>query len=74
MNNINKELLESVSEIMVTKYTSNDNVNDILEDLINAYNDLESEFNDYKTYVEDNYSINYKNNYEEYGISERDFY
>ncbi len=62
------ELINKLEEITLTKYNFNylgetDDWDIIVEDLLNSYEDLLDEYNDYKMYVDDNYRLkNYNGN------------
>lgn len=59
---LEQKLIDKIEEITLTDYQfkngETDNGDLIIDDLVMAYEDLLEEFNDFKTYVEDNYSIN----------------
>jgi hypothetical protein len=59
---LEQKLIDKIEEITLTDYQfkngETDNGDLIIDDLVMAYEDLLEEFNDFKEYVEDNYSIN----------------
>lgn len=59
---LSSDLIKRLEEITLTKYDFNflgetENWDIIVEDLIRSYEDLLDEYNDYKTYIEDNYEM-----------------
>ena len=56
---LEQKLIDKIEEITLTDYQFKDGETDngdlIIDDLVMAYDNLLEEFNDFKTYVEDNY-------------------
>lgn len=85
---IDKELYEKVSKKTMTNYKPlydkdpdidyvivfEDGVNGMLDDLLYEIEYLEEKYEDLKNDLEDNYVPRYKDKYEEYGVSKKDFY
>ena len=85
---IEKELYEKVSKITMTNYKPlydkdpdkeyvivfEDGVNGMIDDLLLEIDRLKEKYDDLKDDLEDNYVPRFKDKYEEYGVSERDFF
>ena len=58
---LNKELIDKIEEITLTDYDFKNNETDngdlIIDDLVMAYESLQEQFEDFKSYVEDNFEF-----------------
>ena len=75
----NKEILEKVVKITDVDYKLSDVFNDeyvldIIADLVNAYERLKTEYDEYKEDIQENYELKKIDLYDEYGVSENDFH
>ena len=74
------EMMEKIQKITETDYDikddfiNADNLIVALEDLFHQYNEKEHEIKELKNDIEQNYELKKFNPYEEYGVSEKDFY
>lgn len=77
---IDEDLKTKIEKITITdydfkgNYLPSESIVSIFEDLICEINRLEEKYKDLEQDIEENYELKSFNPYEEYGISERDFY
>lgn len=77
---IDEEKLKQIQGITCTDYEAKlgylpvESLNDIIDDLLLEIHRLEEKIEDMEQDIENNYELKNVNPYEEYGISERDFY
>lgn len=71
-----KELIEKAKKITGTNYSmviSKDDLEFMVEELIDSYNQVVEKFEDYVKEVDENYKPKHSDPYDFYGVSKEDF-
>jgi hypothetical protein len=77
---IEEEVLERIEKLTMTDYEAKlgylpaESLTSIIDDLLLEIDSLEEKIEDLERDIENNYELKNANPYEEYGVSERDFY